>query len=255
MNHINIIRLSLLELGCSDFEVQIYEYLCKQKSGITELAKHFDVHRKKIYLSLESLESLGIVLRSQNYSRQISIAPPNHILTLLKLKTSKTNKMAQELNTILPDLLSDFESKNHTNWVAFAKGENDFLNHYDSFIKEAKNDIVCFINPLIFNEVIDFSFVKHWSKNRQSKNLSIRILAPKEYEYLYKNDPDLESTKKFLREIRYIHNNYKFQGTVHISGPLVLLFDTIALKAVKIDNAIIANTLQTMFELEWNRVK
>jgi sugar-specific transcriptional regulator TrmB len=247
--------MSLLELGCSDFEVLIYEYLTKHKIGITELAKHFDVHRKKIYLTLESLESMGIVLQSESYSRQISIAPPNHILTLLKLKTSKTNKMAQELNTVLPDLLLEYESKNHTNWVDFAQGENDFLNHYDSFIKEAKYDIVCFINPLIFNEIIDFSFVKHWSKNRQSKSLGIRILAPKEYEYLYKNDPDLESKQKFLREIRYMNSRYKFQGTVHISGSLVLLFDTISLKAVRIDNSIIAGTLQTMFELEWNRTK
>jgi sugar-specific transcriptional regulator TrmB len=250
-----IIKNALVELECSPFEITIYELLLNQDMGITELASHFGVHREKIYLALEKMQQKGIVQKPEQFARKITIHSPSHILTLLKLKMSKTNHILQELNNGMPDILYLNSGKKKAKWADFIEGENDFLSSYDQFIKEAKTDISCYINPIIFNEIIDFSFVKHWSKIRQNKKLNIRILAPKEYDYLYKIDPELESKQKFLREIRYFEISQKFQGTIHVSGELVLLFDTVSLKAVLIKNYIIANTLAAMFETIWKSLE
>jgi sugar-specific transcriptional regulator TrmB len=250
----NIIKTTLTELDCSDFEIQLYEILSKHKMGVSDLAKHFDVHREKIYITLASLEKKGIIQKSESYSRSINISPPNYLLTLLKLKVSKTNRTAQELSTAMPELLLGFEQKNKPEWVESATDESEFLNLYDNFIKECKTNIVCFCNPMVLNEVIDFSFLKYWTKNRQSKNLKIRILIPKEYIYLYEQDHELTSNKSFLREIKSFESIQPFQGTFYISGSLVIFYDTIALKAIKIDNYVMANTLLALFELEWARL-
>lgn len=253
MQH-NIIKTTLTELDCSDFEIQLYEVLTKRKMGVSDLAKHFDVHREKIYITLASLEKKGIVQKSESYSRTIQISPPNHLLTLLKFKISKTNRTAQELSTAMPDLLLGFEQKNKSKWIESSTGESEFLNLYDTFIKECKTDIVCFCNPMILNEIIDFSFLKHWTKNRQSKNLKIRILVPQQYLYLYDQDPELSSNKFFLREIKSFVSKQPFEGTFYVSGSLIIFYDTISLKAIKIDNYIMANTLLALFELEWTRL-
>jgi sugar-specific transcriptional regulator TrmB len=247
----NIIKTTLTELDCSDFEIQLYDILSKRKMGVSDLAKHFDVHREKIYITLASLEKKGIIRKSESYSRSINISPPNYLLTLLKFKISKTNRTAQELSTAMPELLLGFEQKNKPKWIESATGESEFLNLYDTFIKECKADIVCFCNPMILNEIIDFSFLKYWTRNRINKQLKISILVPQQYLYLYEQDPELTSNKSFLREIKSFESIQPFQGTFYVSGSLVIFYDTVTLKAIKIDNYIIANTLSAMFETIW----
>jgi sugar-specific transcriptional regulator TrmB len=249
--HQQTIKSSLLEIGCSSFEIEIYQHLLQKPQGITNIANHLGVQREKIYLAIEQMEKKGLLQKPAAYSRQLSVYPPSHLLTLLKIKLAKTNKTAQELNTILPDLLFGDNSKQSSKQIAVGKGENEFLTMFDFFIKEAKKDIVCFSNPVLLHQVIDMSFLKYWIKHRLNKNIHIRILIKKENEYVYGDDEELVSNAKYLRETRTIMTETAFQGTFYVSGTLVILCDPITLQIIKVDNIVIAQTLLALFENSW----
>jgi sugar-specific transcriptional regulator TrmB len=253
--HLQTINTSLAELGCSSLEVKMYEYLMVKPKGITDIAKHFGSHREKIYSTIEAMEEKGILQKPAPYSRLVSVFPPSHLLTLLKIKLAKTNKTTQELNAILPDLLFAENSRSTTKNITTGKGENEFLRMFDSFIKEAQKDIVCFSNPVLLHQVVDISFLKYWIRHRIAKKIHIRILIKAEQKYIYGDDQELESNNKYLREIRTISSDMAYQGTFYVSGSIVIMCDPVTLQIIKLDNITIAQTFLALFENSWSKAK
>jgi sugar-specific transcriptional regulator TrmB len=248
----DIIKKALLELGCSELEILIYQTLIDHNFGVSELANKFSVHRTKIYSSLESLESIGLVAKKTDYSRVIEVISPIHILSLLKIKTAKTNSITNQFSEVLPDILSGFSDNRLNSRINHTTGESAFFGSFDKQLGDLYSEVLCFISPAYLYNSLDISFLKFWIKKRISKNIKVRLLVPIDQKYIYESDDELQPDNEKLREIKYFRINNKFHGTFSINGSGVYFFNPILMETFVINDKITADTMKSIFELVWD---
>lgn len=247
----DIIKSTLLELGCGELESKVYQLLLDQKISVSELALNLGVHREKIYAALANLQDLGLVNKKPDYSREISVVSPVHILNLLKVKAAKTNRSAQEFGEILPDILLNFGDSVQDKKIEHLVGKNHFIKAFDDLIDTSDEEMLCFISPMYLYQAIDVSFLKYWVKKRISNKVKVRLLAPAEQAYVYTSDNELQPNGEKLREIKYFDSKVKFQGTFCVCGSTVYFFNPILLEVFVVRDKVVAETLQSTFDLIW----
>jgi predicted transcriptional regulator len=247
----DIIQKALLELGCSELEIKIYQTLIEDNLGVSELANKFSVHRSKIYSSLEGLELIGLVTKKTDYSRVIEAVSPIHILSLLKIKTAKTNTITNQFSDVLPDILSGFSDNRLNSRIHHTTGESAFFGSFDKQLGDLYSEVLCFISPAYLYNSLDISFLKFWIKKRIAKNIKVRLLVPIDQKYIYESDEELQSDNEKLRDIRYFATNNKFLGTFSINGGSVYFFNPILMESFVINDKITADTMKAMYELLW----
>jgi sugar-specific transcriptional regulator TrmB len=251
----DIIKSTLLELGCSELDAKIYQLLLDKKISVTHLAKTLNVHREKIYTALSNLQNIGLINKKPDYSREIEVISPMHILSLLKIKAARTNKSAQDFGEVLPDLLLNFGDSLQDKKIEHLNGESDFIRAFDQLIDKSEGEILCYISPLYLYQVVDVSFLKYWVKKRTSSNVKVRLLASKEQSYVYESDQELQPNSAKLREIKYFDSAVKFQGTFCICGTTLYFFNPILMEVFVIKDKIMSETLRSMFEMLWVSVE
>lgn len=230
----------------------MYQLLTKSKTpNISQLAQDLAVHREKIYQALDFLQTLGLVYKSKDYSREIEIISPSQILTLLKVKRGKTDRLSEDLSKVLPDLLIGFENQRRSPTLKLYEGTEQFMGVYDQFILEAKDEILCYVHPDYFLGIVDKDYLKYWSKRRIAKNIQIRMLIPEGAKMNFETDPFFNSSPILYREIRYFKAVTEFKGTYYICGSRIVVFNPILPKAVSIADKIIVDTFRSQFEQIW----
>jgi len=221
---------------------------------VTKVATDLAVHREKIYLALDGLQALGLVYKDRDYSREIEIISPSQILTLLKVKRGKTDRLADDLSKILPDLLIGFETSRKNPTLKMYQGTEQFMGVYDQFILEAKDEILCYVSPDYFLDIVDIDYLKYWSKRRISKKINIRMLAPHGVKTDFEHDASLGSKPELYREIRYFKTPLDFKGTFYICGSRIVIFNPILPKAVSLTDKVSVDTFRSLFEYVWSSV-
>lgn len=248
----NVIQRTFAQLGDFQFESELYELLLENKQPtITLLAQKLEVHRDKIYKSMEKLEMLGLIQKESDYSREIFVEPPSTLFALLKYKRSQADQVLDSFEEMLPELQTKYNSTKRQTAVRLYEGQDSFVQIFDRFIEEAQDEILCYCNPAYFHEIISTNYLRLWIKRRLKKGLGIRIISTK-------NDPkdyELEQNKDKHRQTRFLPDDADFKGTFYLVGSKIVTWNPILPKAVAIEDSVIAQTYRSMFELIWKSLE
>jgi sugar-specific transcriptional regulator TrmB len=244
-----IIFQSLTDLGLSQLESRLYfEFLNNPKLSITDVALNFGVHREKIYFAQDKLIEIGLASYPES-GKKVVVTSPEKILTLIKQKKAHFSRSEKDFADILPDLLPLYHSDTQKPTVRIYEGEDQFLGLFDQFILEAKDEILCFINPDFFHSIVSIDYLNLWIRNRVTKNLKIRIISTFTNNERYHSDKD----QKELREIRFLKpNDSFFKGAFYVSGNRITMWNPLLPKAISVQDRVIVETLKFMFEEVWN---
>lgn len=244
----NVIANTFAQLGDFKFESNLYELLLKNKQPtITFLAEKLQVHRDKIYKSMDKLELLGLIQKESDYSREIFVEPPATLFALLKHKRSQTDQILESFETVLPEMQTNYNNiKKHTT-VKLYQGQDSFVQIFDKFIEEAQDEILCYCNPSYFHEIVSVNYLRMWIERRLKKNLKIRIISTKNTSEEF----ELFESKDKLRQIKFLPENIDFKGTFYLVGSKIVTWNPVLPKAVAIEDIVIAQTYRSMFEFIW----
>jgi sugar-specific transcriptional regulator TrmB len=246
-----IIFQSLADLGLSQLESELYfELLNNPKLSITDLASNFGVHREKIYFAQDKLIEIGLASYPDS-GKKIVVSSPEKILSLIKQKKAHFSRSEKDFADILPDLLPLYHSDTQKPTVRIYEGENQFLGLFDQFILEAKDEILCFINPDFFHSIVSVDYLDMWIKKRIARNLKIRIISTFTNNERYHSDKN----QKELRHIKFLKaNNNLYKGAFYISGNRITMWNPLLPKAISVQDRVIVETFEFMFEEVWNNL-
>ena len=233
----------LNEIGLSNNEIKIY--LALLKSGLlnpTQLAEKTGLHRSYVYDTLERLLEKGIINTILvNNKKNYQAVDPKILREIFELKI-------KQLDRIIPELSSLFESKNEGTKIELHKGKNVYL----TLIKDLtanlrKNDVVSIIgaNEEVL-ETIEPIYLKQYFSIIKEKNVKERVIIA-------------DGSKRFKeRNIEYknLNRNYLGDTTIVIYQKKVFLFtwdDPYYL--ILINSRKIVESYKKQFNLLWKIAK
>jgi len=243
----DILSKSLSELGLDELEINVYQFLLKTKSPtVSEIAKKLGTQRLKIYGTLQSLKTLGLVRKENDFKRNFEIEPPTKIVAMLKVRTAKTKSLTEDLEKKLPDLLEEFHRFSKISKVRFYETKESFIQVLDEFIYESGGQIWCIGSPKILElapEYMDW----YIQKRRQNKVVSNSIMF--ENESLRKRDNIYE-----LRPLKWIPVKFSGDAAIIAYGNKTAIWNTTLPKIIVIEDEIICEFFKTIFDLLWQKL-
>lgn len=239
-------------LGLIEFEAKIYSLLIDLKNPtITQLCTQTGSYRRKVYEALERLTKVGLVEFASDYSRNIKVKSPIVLDTLLKSKQYELNKVSLNYQDLLPQLLTNFYTEGKEPQIQVFDGLNKFKYLFNTLLDRIPENI----EMLSYNEgndlydILDLNyFLNIWVEKRIAKKVFAKVLANGD-----NIDAKKEQTrdKQKYREIRILPNKASNKGCFWVIGNKIILWDTFTIKALVIENKLIASMLKDLFESVW----
>ncbi|MEI6729041.1 MAG: helix-turn-helix domain-containing protein [bacterium] len=244
---------AVIELGLTEFEAKIYALLVDLKNPtVTELCTQTGSYRRKVYEALEALNQAGLIEHTSDYSRNIKVKSPVVLDTLLKSKQYELNKVSLNYQDLLPQLLSNFFTEGKEPQIQVFDGLNKFKYLFNTLLDQVENDteILSYNEGQDLYDILDLNyFLNIWVEKRISKKVFARVLANGGSQAATK---EKQRDKEKYREVRMLANTVENKGCFWILGSKIILWDTATVKAVVIENKLIADLLSQLFEGAWN---
>jgi sugar-specific transcriptional regulator TrmB len=218
--------------------------------SVTNIAKQLNIHRTRVYLAFDNLQTHNLVERKNNYSKTVRVESPNRVLALLKNKELEVKLQTERLQSIIPELLFSFEKIERIPRIKIHEGLDEMSKLLTEHIEEAQTETL-WLNmgadmSTMFNEeyLYDITAMK-----RAAKGLKIRLLVntnnPIMKKYSHKN-------KVALREFKYLPLDYKSEGTVTIFNDKIILWNTFIPRAVVVYDKLLTQMHRDTFNLLWS---
>ncbi len=247
---------ALQKLGLSQLSIQLYELVLSEPNlSITQICTTTGQYRAKIYDSLEELKSIGLIERENNYKRQIQVASPSTVFSLLKQKQYEINRSVVDLEQELPYILADYFDKKDNLDIKVFDGQNKFVYLLTSILDECVDEaeMVSFNENNYIYDIIDSRyFFDIWVEKRIEKSIFNKILCHPENSFI-------REQKKFdaqkMRKCKILPSSKSDQGCYWIIGSKIILWDTVTTKAIVIENKILSEVLKTNFYQVWDRLE
>ena len=247
---LNILEQSLLLLGLTELSVRLYIHLLENsKQNITEIAKHFNLHRNYIYNSLAELQSFGLLEYQKNFSKNIVLESPDKVLSLIEIKKNDFENAHKNFIEVLPSYLHNFYNDSKTQTIKVYRGRNEFLALFNKLYSQPDQEVLYLGNDDLFIDVFAASLFDSTIQKRVKNKTKIRILTTKPALYLENHKSENQSK---LREFRYLPDNYNFSGSFHVVGDMFISWNPLIPNAVVIEDGVTAKMYRSVFELLWD---
>ena len=242
----DLLLSSLLELGLTEFESNLYQALLKEDApSVTPIAKQLNVERLTVYRGLRKLEELGLVSARASHSRLIPVEPPTKIISLLKQRQSTAYNLSDQLTALLPDLLNNYYQGTRQPKIRVFEGRESFISLLDELVNESDGVIYTVGSPSILAFVPDY--MDTYIQNRRKKNILSKHMAFRS-PWLAMRDQ-----KKDLREVKWFPPEYKADAAFSIYGNKVAIWNTVMPKFVVIEDRIIRDLFKAVFDALWGQ--
>jgi sugar-specific transcriptional regulator TrmB len=239
------IALHLQELNLSSNEISIYLTLLEQGPSIAaKIAQKTHIHRRNIYDALERLSQKGLISYiKENKSKVYSITNPNHILDSLQ-------KKAQNFQSLLPELLSHYNSTSEKKETLFFQGKDGIKEIFKDQL-EQKEEILIYAAPKDIGSILHYFFVQ-FDRERKEIKIPVRMICD---ESIKQDHAAYDAIKKIpLSKVKYIKEINSTPMAQYIYGTHVALI-------VWSDNPLgilikqkeIADAFKQNFDFIWNR--
>lgn len=235
----------LTDLGLSKNDSKVYLALLRNGSNsISSVAKASSIHRANVYEAISRLKAKGLVSEvSINSKKMYLAAEPSALQTIIKEKELK-------LNSLLPELLLDYELRNTSDIVQVFEGVKAIRDVTRRYVSIGK-DIYVFGVPKIAIGLIGSYLQNNIHKQRAKQ---------KQWMYHIYNSDAMERIK-FLNTLpytkaRYLAPSYDFPVTTRICGDEVsiTLYSQKPLTFV-IRSKEMAESYRKYFQILWEKAQ
>ncbi|MDO8508878.1 MAG: helix-turn-helix domain-containing protein [Nanoarchaeota archaeon] len=234
---------SLEKIGLTRNESLIYISLLKLGfANAQQILKESELHRSRVYDSLESLERKGLVSSViKDYKRYFQAVKPEKLLDYI-------NEQKENIKSIISDLKNIEGSKREDISASIFKGKEGLKSIYSQMLKEGKDVHIIGAKGFIFSELK--YFMPNFERERLKKKMKwICLWDTKEAEISRKKDK--------LVEGHTLPPEYKSNGVVKIFGNKVALvsWNNKNPQAFMLNNKEIADAFRKWFDLLSRNVK
>lgn len=243
---------AVLELGLSADCGQIYSNLVLNPNlSVSELAKILQTNRVKIYELLQKMKDAEIVEYEKNYTRGIKVIAPNLLLAKVKSKHIQTGRLVNDLADSMPMFLSKYFQNSRDLSIKIYDGEDKFIDLFDRFFNEAKDEILYLSNTDTMHAAIGLDTIAFSAQKRSKKRIPIKIISTPA-------DPikhHVFSSQEMLREVKMLNYHPPFKGSIFMSGANLTLWNPLLPRAIWISDPVIAETFKFMFDCLWGSIE
>lgn len=214
MNHL---QMKLIECGLSANEAKIYLLLLRNnnlKAG--QIAKLSGIKRASTYTSLDLLVEKGLVSQSSQDGIFIFYAEaPARIKEYLQLQQKKLDEQINSVHAVESDLKLLQDEQLRIPKVSVFTGKEGLRTLLEKSLENQKEPIL-----IIGDYPQDQDPVPFYTSERIAKKIKAKLITPKTNASVQASHDDRTS----LRETKFIDNNHRFPGSIHISKNAVTLF-------------------------------
>lgn len=229
----------LKQAGLTRNEAKIYKTLLESGPSLAgQISRKSGIHRRTVYDATEMLIKKGLVgYILKNNKKTFEAASPKVFLDILKEKENN-------ITTLLPDLLLEYERTKEKQETNFYKGKEGLKTVFEDQIETKKEIFVLGASPLAY-DILKYYF--NWfDKERKEKNIKTKIIFNKR-----------QNLKLPLAEIRYLPEKYSSPLAINIYGDKVaiILWSKENPFAIVIKNKEISEGYKKYFDLMWKIAK
>lgn len=240
-----VMEEELREFGLTDREVKVYLAMLKLGTALVQdIAKSAGTYRTYTYEVLKSLMQKGLVSYAIKSGKQyFEVAEPEKLLSILKEREIKVNKILPELKTI-------YKSVTEKPKIELYEGKEGLKTILDDLIK-TKQEVLVYSSTRKQLVLLDFYFPNYITR-RVKEKIKIKVLTERSKETLEMRKND----KKELREMRFLPEGFEFPTATNIYGNKVAILSLEKEPiGIIIENEDIAKTQRMVFELLWKTSK
>ena len=229
----------LQKLGLNNKESKIYLSLVRSgPATISSISKNTGIHRPIIYNLLPNLKDKGLISVFPKGKQKLYVAEsPEKLQTLL-------SGLSLELESIVPELKSIYQSKDKQPLVKFLEGKEGIIFVFDDLVTSLKRgDIFYRYSSAKDTKKANDYLPKDYRKKRDQKQLERFVITSEETAKTKK--PRLE------RDVKVISNKdnpFKYNITQVIYGDKVAFVDYNTETTLIIENPIIAEFQKMIFK-------
>lgn len=237
----SIIEEILQELRISIIGSQVYFLLLTNPNyNISNIAKELNVHRQKIYDSLEELASKEIVKDSK-------IISPAQVYAMFNQKQADLKNKAVLMETVLPEFLNYYYSQSKSPFVEIFEGKDQFLQLFYKIANETQSELLSIGNIGKFIEMVGLENTHRLIKIRQKNKIVAKMLMFHN-EYI---DRLFLNNQEELREVKFLDPKYDTNCTIWINQNSVSIWNPLIPRVTSITDAKITEMLRNLHAMIW----
>lgn len=245
----------LQKLGFSDKEIDVYLSLLKLGSAkAKEISKETDLNRTTIYDLMDSLVRKGLVSKfTKGKTTYFNALDPKRLLTYLdrekEEKIKIIDKQKQEVDDLLPELISLQDIKGTKPKVQFFEGEKGVREAYEDTLT-SKEIILAYANVQTMHEGLPNFFPRYY-KRRAGKKIFIKAILPQNKLSEERARKDQEE----MRETRFLPDKQKtFSPEINLYNNKMLVASWREKMAVIIESKELVDLQKLIFDLVWENL-
>lgn len=245
-------RGALKSIGLTDSEIKVYLALLdlgdSTRSGIVNKS---GVSGSKVYDLLEKLQEKGLVsICTQDKVKHFKPINPNQILNYLEDKKVEVTKMEEDVRSIIPQLLAQFNSAKGEQEVELLSGLKGLEIIFREQVEMLNKGETCYVigGTKGIEEEATVAFFQKVHLLREKKGIKTRMLY---------NFGQKESTKKAFSRKLYPHTETRYITTtspvainIYKDRTAILVFGK-TITAIHLRSQDIANSFLEYFKLLW----
>jgi sugar-specific transcriptional regulator TrmB len=248
----NLLQQSLAQIGLHPMEVAIYMYLLYAvDKSVQSISNGIGLSRVATYKYLDLLNEKGLIEHKKDFNTPIILTKPTRIISMLREKEHQNSRLANDLSSILPDLISHYYEKSTKKFLRHLEGQSQLIYLLDEMLDEAVQgeEFLSINEGEDFNKLVNTSYLQSWIVRRVKKQVSIRTIIQSNNRLMQEK---MEQNKFELRETKVIP-----VGTINVPGCItiiknkVIIWDTALYEAIVIDSRTTADLFRGIFESYW----
>ena len=233
---------NLEKMGLTRNESTIYISLLKLgMTNAQNLIKESELHRSRVYDSLESLQRKGIVSYViKDYKKYFQAVQPEKLLDYI-------DEQKEAVRQMIPELKKIEGLKREEISASVYKGKEGLKTIHSEMLKEGKDIYVIGAKGLIYSELVHY--MPNFERERLNKGMRWKILWDKE-------ETMTEVVKKKKVEGKTLPKGFDSKGAVNIFGNKVaiVLWKEKYPSGFMIENKDIADSFKKWFKLIYDKI-
>ena len=242
----------LQRLGLNEKEARVYLLLIDNPHlTAAEIARLSEESRTNTYMILDRLVDIGVVAVGGEAVKRFDAMEPTGLQRIIYDKQAELKAAHAELRSVLPALNSKFRLSHHKPGVVYREGLDGLKESFADMTRTGE-EVLIFISDLSPENPEALGVILNSLDARKKANIQSRALlheAGRQYTNISEYVPKRNMHTRFIGETPY-------EGEVAIYGDkcaFTVYVPTIIVTTIT--NAVLANTMRTVFENLWQQAK
>lgn len=241
----------LEKIGLNDKEKVVY--LTGLKLGPVRaayLSRRTGLTRQHTYDILKSLEQKGFVSRlGKDYGQRFVMEEPANLKGVLERKQSRIEKMKGDLEKLMPEFESFYNSKEAVPKIKFFEEVDGIKEIFEDMLLCQSKQHLYFGSFTDLIGILGKDYMDNWIERRVDKKIfskAVRIKGKEISEEIYAGE------EKFLREVRYAPENFKTTQTIVMyDNKVAVISSKNECVGFLVEGGEYFSTMENIFNLLW----